>query len=50
MTMELSMSIAIINAAEISEFFTALLLPLFVLIADVLQVRCSGRRPTEAHL
>src|SRR3984893_12551160 len=37
MTMELSMSIAIIAAAAISEFFTALVIPLFVLIAEVLE-------------
>ena len=33
MTMELSMSIAIIAAAAISEFFTALVITLFVLVA-----------------
>jgi heavy metal translocating P-type ATPase len=37
MTMELSMSIAIISAAAISEFFTALVITLFVLIAEVLE-------------
>ena len=37
MTMELSMSIAIIAAAAISEFFTALVITLFVLIAEVLE-------------
>ena len=37
MTMELSMSIAIIAAAAISEFFTALIITLFVLIAEVLE-------------
>jgi heavy metal translocating P-type ATPase len=37
MTMELSMSIAIIAAAAISEFFTALVISLFVLIAEVLE-------------
>jgi heavy metal translocating P-type ATPase len=37
MTMELSMSIAIIAAAVISEFFTALVITLFVLIAEVLE-------------
>jgi heavy metal translocating P-type ATPase len=35
--MELSMSIAIIAAAVISEFFTALVITLFVLIAEVLE-------------
>src|ERR1700736_6294407 len=37
MTMELSMSIAIIAAAGISQFFTALIITLFVLIAEVLE-------------
>ena len=37
MTMELSMSIAIIAAGAISEFFTALVITLFVLIAEVLE-------------
>ena len=35
--MELSMSIAIIAAAAISEFFTALVITLFVLVAEVLE-------------
>ena len=37
MTMELSMSIALIAAAAIGEFFTALIITLFVLIAEVLE-------------
>ncbi|HEX7388109.1 MAG TPA: cation-translocating P-type ATPase [Castellaniella sp.] len=37
MTMELSMAIAIIAAAAISEFFTALIITLFVLVAEVLE-------------
>ena len=37
MTMELSMSIAIIAATAISEFFTALVITLFVLVAEVLE-------------
>ena len=37
MTMELSMSIAIIAAAAIAEFFTALVITLFVLVAEVLE-------------
>ena len=37
MTMELSMSIAIIAAAAISEYFTALVVSLFVLIAEELE-------------
>src|ERR1700738_4257587 len=37
MTMELSMSIAIVAGAAISEFFTALVITLFVLVAEVLE-------------
>jgi P-type Cu+ transporter len=37
MTMELSMSIAIIAAAAISAYFTALIITLFVLVAEVLE-------------
>src|SRR5271170_900206 len=37
MTMELSMSIAIVAAAAIAEFFTALIITLFVLVAEVLE-------------
>ena len=37
MTMDLSMSIAIIAAAGISQFFTALIITLFVLVAEVLE-------------
>ena len=37
MTMELSMSIAILAAAAISEFFTALIITFFVLVAEVLE-------------
>ena len=37
MTMELSMSIAIVAAAAIGEFFTALVITLFVLVAEVLE-------------
>lgn len=37
MTMELSMAIAIVAAAAISEYFTALIITLFVLIAEVLE-------------
>src|SRR5579862_9740284 len=37
MTMELSMSIAIVAAAAISEFFTALIITLFVLVGEVLE-------------
>ena len=37
MTMELSMTIAIFAAAAIGEFFTALIIALFVLVAEVLE-------------
>lgn len=37
MTMELSMTIAIVSAAAISQFFTALVITLFVLVAEVLE-------------
>jgi P-type Cu+ transporter len=37
MTMELSMAIAIVAAAAIGEFFTALIIALFVLVAEVLE-------------
>lgn len=37
MTMELSMSIAVVAAAAISQFFTALVITLFVLVAEVLE-------------
>ena len=37
MTMELSMSIALVAAAAISQFFTALIITLFVLVAEVLE-------------
>jgi heavy metal translocating P-type ATPase len=43
MTMELSMTIAIVAAAAISEFFTALIITLFVLIAEVLEGMTVGR-------
>ena len=46
MTMELSMTIAIVAAAAIGEFFTALVITLFVLVAEVLEGMAvsSGRR------
>jgi len=43
MTMELSMSIAIVAAAAISEFFTALIITLFVLGAEVLETLTVAR-------
>lgn len=49
MTMELSMSIAIIAAAAISEFFTALVITLFVLIAEVLEGLTVSRGRCAIH-
>jgi hypothetical protein len=48
MTMDLSMSIAIVAAAGIAEFFTALVITLFVLVAEVLEgmTVSRGRRAT----
>lgn len=43
MTMELSMTIAIVAAAAIGQFFTALVITLFVLIAEVLEGMTVGR-------
>lgn len=43
MTMELSMTIAILAAAAIGEFFTALVITLFVLVAEVLEGLTVGR-------
>lgn len=43
MTMELSMTIALIAACAIGEFFTALVIVLFVLIAEVLEGLTVGR-------
>lgn len=43
MTMELSMTIAIVAAAAIGEFFTALIITLFVLVAEVLEGMTVGR-------
>ena len=43
MTMELSMTIALAAAAGIGEFFTALLITLFVLIAEILEGMTVGR-------
>ena len=43
MTMELSMTIAIGAAAAIGEFFTALVITLFVLVAEVLEGMTVGR-------
>ncbi|PZR12952.1 MAG: cadmium-translocating P-type ATPase [Azospirillum brasilense] len=43
MTMELSMTIAIVAAAAIGEFFTALVITLFVLVAEMLEGLTVGR-------
>ncbi len=43
MTMELSMTIAIVAAAAIGEFVTALIITLFVLVAEVLEGLTVGR-------
>jgi Cd2+/Zn2+-exporting ATPase/Cu+-exporting ATPase len=43
MTMELSMTIALAAALAIGEFFTALVIVLFVLVAEVLEGRTVGR-------
>ena len=52
MTMELSMSIAIVAAAAIAAFFTALIITLFVLIAEVLEnmTLSRGRRAIRGLL
>ena len=49
MTMELSMSIAISAAAAIGEFFTALVITLFVLIAEVLEGMTVSRGRRAIH-
>lgn len=46
MTMELSMTIAIVAAAAISEFFTALVIMVFVLVAEVLEELTVSRGRT----
>ncbi len=43
MTMELSMTIALLAASAIGEFFTALLITVFVLIAEILEGMTVGR-------
>jgi cation transport ATPase len=51
MTMELSMAIAILAALAIREVFTALVITLFVLVAEVLEGLMVGRgRQTIRHL
>jgi heavy metal translocating P-type ATPase len=46
MTMELSMTIAVVAAAAIGQFFTALIITLFVLVAEVLEGLTVGRGRT----
>jgi heavy metal translocating P-type ATPase len=43
MTMELSMTIALVAASAIGEFFTALLITIFVLIAEIIESMTVGR-------
>src|SRR4029077_20794218 len=52
MTVELSMAIAVGAALAIGEFFTALVIVLFVLIAEVFErlTVCRGRRAIKALL
>jgi Cu+-exporting ATPase len=49
MTMELSMSIAIVAAAAIGEFFTALVIMLFVLVAEVFERMTVSRGRRAIH-
>ena len=49
MTMELSMTIAIVAAAAIGEFFTALVILLFVLVAEVLEGMTVSRGRHAIH-
>ena len=49
MTMELSMSIATVAAAAIGEFFTALVITLFVLVAEVLEGMTVSRGRRAIH-
>ncbi len=49
MTMELSMTIAIVAAAAIGEFFTALVIALFVLVAEVLEGMTVSRGRRAIH-
>ncbi len=42
MTMELSMTIALVSAFAIGEFFTALVITAFVLAAEILEAECLG--------
>ena len=49
MTMELSMTLAIVSAAAISEYFTALVILLFVLVAEVLEGLTVSRGRKAIH-
>jgi heavy metal translocating P-type ATPase len=49
MTMELSMTIALVSALAIGEFFTALVITLFVLIAEVLEGLTVARGRHAIH-
>ena len=49
MTMELSMTIALVAAAAIGEFFTALLIIVFVLVAEILEGMTVGRGRNAIH-
>src|SRR6516164_1260703 len=49
MTMELSMTIAIVAAAAIGEFFTALIITLFVLVAEILEALTVSRGRRAIH-
>jgi heavy metal translocating P-type ATPase len=49
MTMELSMTIALVAASAIGEFFTALLITIFVLIAEILEGLTVGRGRHAIH-
>lgn len=50
MTMELSMAIAIVAALAIREIFTALVITLFVLVAEILEGLTVGRARAIQHL
>lgn len=49
MTMELSMTIALAAAAGIGEFFTALLITVFVLVAEIIEGMTVGRGRRAIH-
>jgi Cd2+/Zn2+-exporting ATPase/Cu+-exporting ATPase len=49
MTMELSMTLALVAALAIGEFFTALVITLFVLVAEILEGMTVSRGRTAIH-